>query len=69
MLDILTELNALGQSIVMVTHDLKACARGNRILYLSDGRIDGELKLSAYNPEEKKQREETIYQFLSKHNW
>lgn len=68
-LDILTELNSLGQSIVMVTHDLKACARGNRILYLSDGRIDGELNLSPYHPEEKKQREETIYQFLSDHNW
>lgn len=68
-LDILTELNSLGQSIVMVTHDLTACARGNRILYLSDGRIDGELNLGAYNPAEKRQREETIYQFLSDHNW
>lgn len=68
-LDILTQLNSLGQSIVMVTHDLKACARGSRILYLSDGRIDGELNLGPYNPDEKKQREETIYQFLSDHNW
>lgn len=68
-LDILTDLNSHGQSIVMVTHDLKACARGNRILYLSDGRIDGELTLGKYNKEEKKQREEVIYQFLTEHNW
>lgn len=68
-LDILTSLNENGQSIVMVTHDLKACARGNRILYLSDGRIDGELNLGKYDPKEKQERDETIYQFLSEHNW
>lgn len=68
-LNLLTGLHEKGQSIVMVTHDLKACARGNRILYLTDGRIDGELNLQKFRPEEKKQREETIYQFLSEHNW
>ena len=44
-LDILTELNRDGQSIVMVTHDIKAALRGNRILYLSDGVIESELSL------------------------
>lgn len=68
-LNILSEINEGGQSIVMVTHDLKACARGNRILYLTDGRIDGELNLQKYRPQDKKQREETIYQFLTEHNW
>lgn len=33
-LDILTALNAEGQSVLLVTHDREAALRGNRILYL-----------------------------------
>ncbi|MCI8412091.1 MAG: ABC transporter ATP-binding protein, partial [Clostridia bacterium] len=33
-LDVLTELNNDGQSIIMVTHDKKSALRGNRIIYL-----------------------------------
>ena len=47
-LNLLTELNSEGQSIVMVTHDIKAALRGNRILYLDDGNIVGELELTRY---------------------
>ena len=38
-LDLLTKFNHEGQTIIMVTHDLKSALRGNRILYLKDGRI------------------------------
>lgn len=38
--------NKRGQTIWLVTHDMEAALRGNRILYLEDGRIMGELKLS-----------------------
>ncbi len=48
-LDLLTELNDRGQSIVMVTHDIKAALRANRLLYLEDGNIVGELELTGYN--------------------
>lgn len=48
-LNLLTELNEGGQSIVMVTHDIKAALRANRLLYLEDGDIVGELELTAYN--------------------
>lgn len=68
-LDLLTELNENGQSIVMVTHDLKAATRATRLLYLEDGRIVGDLNLGAYNAEEKKEREHTIYNFLKENNW
>ncbi|WP_167957532.1 ABC transporter ATP-binding protein [Anaerosporobacter faecicola] len=68
-LDLMTEINEQGQSIIMVTHDIKACARGNRLLFLSDGHITGDITLGKYNPEEKKEREETIFQFLKEHNW
>jgi ABC-type antimicrobial peptide transport system, ATPase component len=68
-LDILTELNKKGQSIVMVTHDIKAAARATRLLYLADGRIAGDLNLGTYVPENTKEREESIFQFLKEHNW
>lgn len=68
-LDMLTQLNEEGQSIVMVTHDIKACARGNRLIFLSDGRIDGDLSLGHYNPSGQAEREEAIFNFLKKHHW
>ena len=48
-LDLLTKFNEEGQSIVMVTHDTKSALRGNRILFLRDGRIEGELMLDKYS--------------------
>ncbi len=34
-----SQLNSKGQTLLMVTHDIKSAARGNRVLYLKDGRI------------------------------
>lgn len=68
-LDILTDLNNKGQSIVMVTHDIKAAARATRLLYLADGKIAGDLNLGKYIPENKVEREDAIFQFLKEHNW
>lgn len=47
-LDTLTEVNKCGQSIVMVTHDIRTARRGNRILYFRDGGIVGECLLGQY---------------------
>jgi putative ABC transport system ATP-binding protein len=33
----------LGQTIVMVTHDPVAAAYGDRVVFLTDGRIDDEI--------------------------
>lgn len=68
-LDIFTSVHEKGQSIVMVTHDLKAALRGNRILYIKDGRIDGDLSLSEYGTDDLKQREDTVYKFLKSKGW
>ncbi|MDO5291390.1 MAG: ABC transporter ATP-binding protein [bacterium] len=68
-LDIFSQINEEGQSIVMVTHDLKAAIRGNRIIYLKDGRIDGDLKLDPYCAENAKEREEMVYRFLKEKGW
>ena len=76
-LDLLTELNESGQSIVMVTHDIKSAIHGNRILYLEDGNIVGELELSRYgekNPagevvQDKKAREAQVNAWLESLDW
>lgn len=47
-LDTLTRFNEQGQSVVMVTHDMRSARRGNRILYLKDGMILGECDLGKY---------------------
>ena len=68
-LGLLTDLNREGQSILMVTHDLRAASRGNRILYLEDGKVCDELSLEAYNEMEEKQREREVSQWLSGLRW
>ncbi len=47
-LSLLCELNGSGQSICMVTHDVLCALRANRVLYLEDGSIKGELELPAF---------------------
>ena len=67
-LDILTELNNDGESIIMVTHDKKSALRGNRILYIKDGKIFGELSLGKYE-KNNKERDEKLDKFLKEMGW
>lgn len=68
-LDIFTQINEEGQTIVMVTHDVKASLRANRILYLSDGKIEAELELGRYVGDDLEKREQKVYDFLRKQQW
>ncbi|MDR0469741.1 MAG: ABC transporter ATP-binding protein [Peptococcaceae bacterium] len=68
-LDVLSELNGAGQSMVMVTHDLKTAARGDRILYLRDGAVFGELALPPYAGDDQAPRFEKVQKFLDKMGW
>lgn len=68
-LDLLTELNRNGQSILMVTHDPRAARRANRIIYLSDGKIIRELSLPPFDPAEEKHREEQVAAWLTALEW
>ncbi len=68
-LDVMTSVNQNGQSIVMVTHDMKTALRGNRVLYLRDGVICGDLKLGAYQEEYNPARHEKLKAFLSEMGW
>ncbi len=68
-LDILSDLNKNGQTVVMVTHDLKAAAHASRLIYLKDGRIDGELDLDKFSKKDYKNREIIIFEFLKERGW
>lgn len=67
-LNVLTEINQKGQSIIMVTHDIKSALRGNRIIYLKDGTVCGECNLGSYSQEDVK-RNELLHSFLNEMGW
>lgn len=67
-LNTLTEFNEQGQSVVMVTHDMRSARRGNRILYLKDGVILGECDLGKYVHGDMT-RHEKLSAFLSEMGW
>lgn len=68
-LDIMTKVNETGQSIVMVTHDLKTALRGNRIIYLRDGLICGDLELGTFAKSDNQARSEKLKAFLTEMGW
>ncbi len=68
-LNLLTELNREGQSVLMVTHDLRSAIRGKRILYLEDGKIIGELTLPDYKAGDEKSRETQVNAWLTSLEW
>lgn len=67
-LDVLTDVNNDGQSIIMVTHDLKSARRANRILYLRDGVVNGVCNLDKYVSGDK-ERHEKLRSFLIEMGW
>ena len=67
-LDVLTDINNAGQSVVMVTHDIKSARRGSRIIYLQDGGIMGECSPGKYVSGDKA-RHEKIRGFLEGMGW
>ena len=68
-LDMLTDLRNDGKTIVMVTHDMKAAIRAERIIFIGDGRIEGELSLGEYKKDEKEYREKEVFAYLTEMGW
>lgn len=68
-LDMLSELNMKNQSIVMVTHDIKGAVRGDRVLFIKDGKLEGDLYLGKYTKEESSYREKTLISYLNEKGW
>lgn len=67
-LNLLSSLHSEGQSVLLVTHDKEAALRGNRVLYLKDGAIIGELELPVYQGKDKR-REELLSAWLEGLGW
>lgn len=68
-LNLLTELNKNNQSILMVTHDIRAALRANRVIYLEDGKVKGEIDLPPYKTEDEKNREVQLHSWLDSMKW
>lgn len=67
-LDTLTQVHEHGQSLVVVTHDMKTARRGSRILYLKDGTVCGECVLGTYR-EDSPERDRKLKDFLAEMGW
>ena len=68
-LDIFSEVHKNGQSIVMVTHDLKTALRGTRVIFLRDGGIEGEYRMPVYGTDDMKLRRMGLQKFLDEMGW
>lgn len=67
-LDTLSEVNRRGQTMVVVTHDIRTARRAERILYLKDGMVYGECHLGLYESGNK-ERHRKLREFLSEMGW
>lgn len=63
----LVKLNRESTAVLVVTHDSRVAAECGRILYLLDGRINGELTLN--RTADAKRREDKVNQWLREMGW
>lgn len=67
---LLKELNEKGQTVVMVTHDMKLACFANRILFIKDGKHEGEFRFTEdYDRENTADREEKLFRWLTGRGW
>lgn len=67
-LNLFTSFNEMGQSVVMVTHDINSARRGNRIIYIKDGQVAGECILGKYDSNDN-ERNKKLSDFLVRMGW
>lgn len=63
-MNILSNLNGEGKTIILVTHDKLVALRSKRILFLKDGNIIDELYLDKYQKDNEKERIFKLNEFL-----
>ena len=68
-MDAFLQINHAGTSIMIVTHDSMIASMCERILYILDGEIRGELRLGKYRREEAKERESRTVKWLETMGW
>lgn len=59
-LELFSTLHAEGKSILMVTHDIQVASRADRVIFMKDGFLVGEIKPGADRKEGLKQIQETV---------
>lgn len=47
-MDIISDINAEGTTVILVTHDARVAARTERIMFMFDGKIASQLQLNKY---------------------
>ena len=66
----LAKLNAVGTTIMLVTHDVKVAAKCTRVMYIVDGNIKGEYNLDRYeNVSQMRERERALNNWLMEMGW
>ena len=68
-LNLLSDFHENGQTILMVTHDIKAALRAERIVYMKDGKFAGDLQIGHYVSGQTDARERQIISWLSAMGW
>ena len=63
------KINSEGTTILLVTHDSRVAASCERILYLLDGELKGELRLGRYTEGERSEREQRALIWLNEMGW
>lgn len=63
------QLNMEDTTILMVTHDSKIASRCERILYILDGEIRGELVLGKWKADGDREREQKVKDWLGSMGW
>ncbi len=63
-MDAISDVHRLGTTVVMVTHDPAAAARGERVVYLTDGRIVDSRVLGPWRPEQATARQDDLLAWL-----
>lgn len=64
-MDILKTVHSAGTAIMLVTHDPRVAARTERVLFISDGALSGEMRLGNYrNPGDLQEREHRLSRWL-----
>ncbi|MBR1431997.1 ABC transporter ATP-binding protein [Ruminococcus sp.] len=67
-LDLLTDIHKSGQTIIMVTHDIRSAFRGNKVIFVRDGMTGGICELGEYD-EKDEERKEKLRSFLEERGW
>ena len=61
----LNRMNAEGTTVMLVTHDMKVAAKSDRVLYIEDGNIKGEISFGKFeDPGTLREREKQISDWL-----